>query len=273
MNLSGHSGESFVLLPVGENTQSVGTAHLHHMLVRPKRNLREFRATDMRITFRRRQYRAQPTATSNARSANVSTKVMIAARSARFIETLADSVHKCSSSPTIGGAQDRDSAIERAVLLRPDVVIVDIDLGYELGGIDTAFALRKVNPAIGIVIVSPYSDPERLAMIPTGLGLEWSYVLTATARAPELLARAIQGASWGIPYIDPRIDRSLLGVVENSVDAILDGILEGSTKERRKAAKENRGRMFRWNGRIQTFRVEDSAETSETAPVTAPTEV
>jgi hypothetical protein len=78
--------------------------------------------------------------------------------------------------------------------------------------------------------------------------------------------------SWGIPYIDPRIDRSLLGVVENSVDAILDRILEGSTKERRKAAKENRGRMFRWNGRIQAFRVEDSAETSETAPVTAPTE-
>ena len=154
MTLSGHSGESFVLLPVGMSTQSVGTAHLHHMLVRPKRNLRELRATDMRITFRR-QYRAQQTATSNARSANVSTKVMIAARSARFIEMLADSVNKSSSSATIGGAQDRDSAIERAVLLRPDVVIVDIDLGYELGGIDTAFVLRKVNPAIGIVSVSP----------------------------------------------------------------------------------------------------------------------
>ena len=169
----------------------------------------------------------------------------------------------------LGGAQDRDSAVERAVLLRPDVAIIDIDLGYELGGIDTAFALRKINPTIGIVIVSPYTDPERLAMVPTGLGLEWSYVLTATARTPELLAKAIQGSSWGIPYIDERIDRTLLGVVENSVDAILDRILEGSTKERRIAAKENRGRMFRWNGQIQTFRVEDIPEDSEDSSVPA----
>lgn len=194
---------------------------------------------------------------------------MIAARSARFIETLASSVNKNSYTAMIGGAQDRETAVERAVLLRPDVVIIDIDLSYELGGIDTAFALRKINPTLGIVIVSPYSDPERLAMIPTGLGLEWSYVLTATARNPELIARAIQGASWGIPYIDERIDRSLLGVVENSVDSILDRILEGSTRERRNTALQNSGRMFRWNGKVQTFRVEDFSDDSEIAAVPA----
>lgn len=226
----------------------------------------------MRITLRRRQYRTQRTAAGGNRAGKVSTKVMIAARSARFIETLAASVDKNLTTETVGGAQDRDTTIERAVLLRPDVVIVDIDLGYELGGIDTAFALRKINPAVGIVIVSPYSDPERLAMIPTGLGLEWSYVLTATARTPELLAKAIQGASWGIPYIDERIDRSLLAVVENSVDAILDRILEGSTKERRNAAEQNRGRMFRWNGQVQTFQVEDISDSSEYKSVPAPTE-
>jgi DNA-binding NarL/FixJ family response regulator len=218
----------------------------------------------MRITFRRRQYRSPRTATSNGRLAKITTKVMIAARSARFIETLAESVDKNPATAMSGGAQDRESAVERAVLLRPDVAIVDIDLGYELGGIDTAFALRKINPTIGIVIVSPYSDPERLAMIPTGLGLEWSYVLTSTARKPELLGKAIQGSSWGIPYIDSRIDKNLLGVVENSVDAILDGILEGSTAERRIAAKKgNRGQMFRWNGQVQTFRIEDLPDDSQ----------
>jgi DNA-binding NarL/FixJ family response regulator len=185
---------------------------------------------------------------------------MIAARSARFIETLAESVTKNASTAMTGGAQDRESAVERVVLLRPDVAVIDIDLGYELGGIDTAFALRKINPTLGIVIVSPYSDPERLAMIPTGLGLEWSYVLTSTARKPEMLAKAIQGASWGIPYIDERIDRDLLGVVENSVDSILDRILEGSTKERRLASKKSRGQMFRWNGQVQTFRIAEASE-------------
>jgi DNA-binding NarL/FixJ family response regulator len=219
----------------------------------------------MKITFRRRRYRTQRTATTNGRLAKVSTKVMIAARSARFIETLADAVNKNPATAMTGGAQDRDSAIERAVLIRPDVAIIDIDLGYELGGIDAAFALRKINPTLGIVIVSPYSDPERLAMIPTGLGLEWSYVLTSTARKPELIAKAIQGASWGIPYIDERIDRNLLGVVENSVDSILDRILEGSTQERRVAAKEAKGSMFRWNGQVQTFSVADVEDDSEDA--------
>lgn len=217
----------------------------------------------MKITFRRRQYRSPCTATANGRLAKISTKVMVAARSARFIEVLADTVNANASTAMIGGAQNRDSAVERAVLLRPDVAIIDIDLGYELGGIDTAFALRKINPTLGIVIVSPYSDPERLAMIPTGLGLEWSYVLTSTARKTELLAKAIQGASWGIPYIDERIDRNLLGVVENSVDSILDRILDGSTKERRLAYKQNKGKMFRWNGQVQTFRVDDVKEDSE----------
>jgi DNA-binding NarL/FixJ family response regulator len=197
---------------------------------------------------------------------------MIAARSARFIETLAETVNQNASTAMSGGAQDRESAVERAVLLRPDVVIVDIDLGYELGGIDTAFALRKINPTLGIVIVSPYSDPERLAMVPTGLGLEWSYLLTSTARKPELLAKAIQGASWGIPYIDERIDRDLLGVVENSVDSILDRILEGSTKERRIAAKAAKGSMFRFNGKIQTFKVEDLPSDSEENVVTVKAE-
>jgi len=223
----------------------------------------------MKITFRRRRYRTPQSASDKKRLARVSTKVMIAARSARFIETLADTVDKNPTTAMVAGAQDRDTAVERVVLMRPDVAIIDIDLGYDLGGIDVAFALRKINPTLGIVIVSPYSDPERLAMVPTGLGLEWSYVLTSTARQPEALAKAIQGAAWGVPYIDERIDRSLLGVVENSVDAILDRILEGSTKERRIAAKQNRGKMFRWNGQVQTFRIEDlPADDDEEQPKT-----
>jgi len=87
-------------------------------------------------------------------------------------------------------------------------------------------------------------------------------VLTSTARKTELLTKAIQGAAWGIPYIDERIDRDLLGVVENSVDSILDRILDGSTKERRGAAKAAKGSMFRFNGQIQTFRVEDIPDDS-----------
>jgi chemotaxis response regulator CheB len=88
---------------------------------------------------------------------------MIAARSARFIETIAESVNKNPLTTMSGGAQDRDSAVERMVLLRPDVAIIDIDLGYELGGIDAAFALRKINPTrtrTGMVLCSYLYSPQ-----------------------------------------------------------------------------------------------------------------
>jgi DNA-binding NarL/FixJ family response regulator len=40
-----------------------------------------------------------------------------------------------------------------------DVAILDIDLGAGPSGIDIAYALREVNPAIGIVLLTSFSDP------------------------------------------------------------------------------------------------------------------
>jgi DNA-binding NarL/FixJ family response regulator len=40
-----------------------------------------------------------------------------------------------------------------------DVAILDLDLGPGANGIDIAIALRELNPRIGIVILTSYSDP------------------------------------------------------------------------------------------------------------------
>jgi DNA-binding NarL/FixJ family response regulator len=40
-----------------------------------------------------------------------------------------------------------------------DVAIIDLDLGPGANGIDIAYALRDVNPNIGIIILTSYSDP------------------------------------------------------------------------------------------------------------------
>ena len=44
----------------------------------------------------------------------------------------------------------------------PDVAILDLDLGGGPNGIDLAYGLRRVNPAIGIIILSSYQDPRLL---------------------------------------------------------------------------------------------------------------
>jgi DNA-binding NarL/FixJ family response regulator len=53
--------------------------------------------------------------------------------------------------------------VEEALLLQslhcPDVLLVDLDLGPGPNGIDLATALRKVNPKIGIVMLTTFLDP------------------------------------------------------------------------------------------------------------------
>lgn len=54
---------------------------------------------------------------------------------------------------------------------RPDVAIVDLDLGPGPNGIDCAHGLRKLLPQIGIVMLSSYQDPRLLgASRPLPLG-------------------------------------------------------------------------------------------------------
>lgn len=40
-----------------------------------------------------------------------------------------------------------------------DIAIIDLDLGPGANGIDIAIALREINPRIGIIILTSYSDP------------------------------------------------------------------------------------------------------------------
>ena len=50
-------------------------------------------------------------------------------------------------------------AMKLADGLKPDAVILDLDLGAGATGIDIAIALREHNPIIGIIILTSYTDP------------------------------------------------------------------------------------------------------------------
>ena len=56
------------------------------------------------------------------------------------------------------GAKAAD-AIRAVQKFSIDVAILDLDLGPGANGIDIAIALRELNPRIGIVILTSYSDP------------------------------------------------------------------------------------------------------------------
>jgi DNA-binding NarL/FixJ family response regulator len=190
------------------------------------------------------------------------TKALAAGNSQKFIESISRTLSGRDGVRLLGGAMNREEAAERVVLLNPDVVLIDINLDYELGGIDTAFALRRIAPATAFVIISPFADVERLAMAPRGLGLEWSYLLASTAEDGDELASAIRGASWSIPYIDRAIDRSQMGRLRLSVDQAVSEALGVPVKPSSNSRRGVPSYWPEWTGTMQKFRLSD--ETDET---------
>lgn len=56
-----------------------------------------------------------------------------------------------------GEAENGQKAIEKAQELRPDVIVMDVSMPV-MNGIDAARALKKLMPAVPIILFSEYSD-------------------------------------------------------------------------------------------------------------------
>jgi DNA-binding NarL/FixJ family response regulator len=54
-------------------------------------------------------------------------------------------------------------AVLRAKTARPDVAVLDLHLGAGATGLDVAQALRRMNPRIGIVLLTSFEDPRLLS--------------------------------------------------------------------------------------------------------------
>lgn len=63
---------------------------------------------------------------------------------------------------SVDDASSAADAMRLGQLRRPDLAILDLDLGTGPNGIDLAYGLRKAHPAIAIIILSSYSDPRLL---------------------------------------------------------------------------------------------------------------
>lgn len=63
---------------------------------------------------------------------------------------------------SVDDAASAADGIKLSRLRRPDIAILDLDLGTGPNGIDVAHGLRKSFPAIAVIILSSYADPRLL---------------------------------------------------------------------------------------------------------------
>ncbi len=106
-----------------------------------------------------------------------------------------------------GEAATGEEAVRQTLLLRPDMILLDISMPG-INGLDAARAIREQAPEVRIVVLTVYDDEAYLREF-LQLGAA-GYVLKQAADT-ELLA-AIRAVQRGEPFIYPSLTRQLIGL-------------------------------------------------------------
>jgi DNA-binding NarL/FixJ family response regulator len=119
----------------------------------------------------------------------------------------------------VGAATDGEDAVQQALQLAPDVVLMDLNMP-RCNGVQATERLRRLRPAIAVVVLTTYCDD---AWVFSALQAGARGFLTKDAGADEIL-RAITDVAAGHAQLDPAVQRRLL-------DALGDGDRFGTGRD------------------------------------------
>jgi DNA-binding NarL/FixJ family response regulator len=110
----------------------------------------------------------------------------------------------------IGEAADGEQAVERALALEPDVVLMDLVMPG-LDGVGAMRSLQERVPASRVIVLTSFLDDERL--MPALEAGAAGYLLKDVE--PAELARAVRGAHAGEAPLDPTVAARLLRLLSS----------------------------------------------------------
>ena len=111
----------------------------------------------------------------------------------------------------VGEASDGDEALEKALALTPDVVLLDISMPRR-DGLAVAADLRKEAPHIKVLILSMHGNKEYLfRIIQAG-----AHGYVSKGASPEELLRAIESVHSGETFFSPEIAQAALNQLVNN---------------------------------------------------------
>lgn len=104
----------------------------------------------------------------------------------------------------VGEAADGQAAVDVALALRPDVLVIDVRMPV-LSGIEATRRIHRDAPQIAVLVLSAYdNDPYVAALLEAGAR---GYVLK-TAESP-LIVQAVRAVAAGQPAFDPLLQQKL----------------------------------------------------------------
>ncbi len=132
------------------------------------------------------------------------TKVIIVEDEPLFRQMLHSQLDSDPDVQVVGEAASGEEAIQLADDLHPEVMLMDIELGEGMTGIEAGHTIKNKYPATGIVLLSNHKAKQ---FIVTSGG--WSYLIKRNVRDIESVVRAIRGAAWGMLVVDPAVTELL----------------------------------------------------------------
>ncbi|MFC4336099.1 response regulator [Salininema proteolyticum] len=116
----------------------------------------------------------------------------------------------------VGRAADADGALEAARRLRPDLVLMDIQLAGATDGIEATRLLRRLDPAPQVLVLTTFDsdDDVRRAVDAGAVG----YLLKACP--PEELFAAVRSAAAGENVLSPRLASRMMRNMTAKRDAL-----------------------------------------------------
>ena len=112
----------------------------------------------------------------------------------------------------VGAAIDGDDAVRQAGELRPDVVLMDLNMP-RCNGVEATERLRRLQPDAAVVVLTTYSDD---AWVFAALQAGARGFLTKDAGADEI-QRAITDVAAGHAQLDPAVQRRLLEALSSGI--------------------------------------------------------
>lgn len=107
----------------------------------------------------------------------------------------------------VGEASEGDEAIQKALEIKPDVILMDLSMPHGKGGLTATTELKKLLPDTAVLILTMHDDEEYLfRAIHVGAS---GYILKS-APHEELIA-AIQSVASGNAYLNPMATKRLMG--------------------------------------------------------------
>ena len=112
-------------------------------------------------------------------------------------------------------------AVESSRNHKFDLALLDIDLGPGPNGIDVGFVLRRINPNIGLVFLTSYSDPRFVASDNSDLPAGSRYLIKSKLNDMSVLEKLIEQTiqtplktSRRIPRSDVKLTKNQLRILE-----------------------------------------------------------